>query len=163
MCGCNACIIGNLCGCQYKNNVAANNTDNEVNEDNEDEYGKDDEIRGDENDENVELVCGVLPDSVIAFWTPLDVKESFYLCVVNEILIADEESFDAYNHYVLEGMQYFSCNYLKIKKEHTKYIQYEKLSQTVFVLPEHLQSPYVEISDDYKLDMKEKQWLEDCA
>ena len=94
-------------------------------------------------------------------------KDSFYLCEVNEFLIAKEKSFDAYQHYVLAGTKYFSCNYLKVKEGKSRkiknLIQYEKLSQPVIVLPEHILLPYVEITEDYKLSMDEKQWLDDCT
>ena len=140
---CEACIIGKLSCCIYERSGNANATvnhgdgENEGTDDNgqgddDDEIEHDDDLDEDDNDEEVEeqrklirnnIWNAVAPGAVIALWTTTDAKESFYLCVVNKVLVADKKLFDAYNHYVLEGMQYFSCNYLRIKKESKKFIQ----------------------------------------
>ena len=83
LCDC-TCIIGNFSDCRHEGIVAVNKA---VEEDNEDEEKEDDEEK--EGDEDTELWNVVLSGSVIALWTPNEVKESFYLCVVDQLLIAN--------------------------------------------------------------------------
>ena len=73
--------------------------------------------------------------------------------------IAETDNFDAYQHFVLMGQKYFSCNYLEIVKEHKTFVQYKKLTSMVFVHPRLILSPFVNITDDFKLSLDDKQWL----
>ena len=83
--------------------------------------------------------------------------------VMNEVKCAETGIFDAYRHFVLEGQKYLSCNYLEINKECKKYIEYKKLTADVFVHPAQVLTAFVDISDDFKLNLAEKQWLCDCV
>ena len=106
---------------------------------------------------------------VIALRTPPNEKSSFYLCLVKDIVSnADEDSFDAYNHYITKGSCYIRCNYLKAEEEEHRrrsqtFTQYHTLSQLVYVLPGEVLSPSVDITSDFKLYDEEKQWLNDMA
>ena len=128
----------------------------------EDDEVCDDDNDADDYDPNV-IFDVVVPGQIIALRTPPEEKDSFYLVVVNEVKSTDTDIFDAYQHFVLKNHRYLSCNYLEINKEHKKYIQYNKRSAEVFAHPEQVLSPFVNITDDFKLSYEEKQWLCDCA
>ena len=65
--------------------------------------------------------------------------------------------------FVPRGEKYLSCNYLEIISEEKKFICYKKCTSQVVVLPGEVLSPFVNISEDLKLSLEEKQWLSDCA
>ena len=105
----------------------------------------------------------VQPGQVIAHRTPPEEKQSFYLVVVNEVITAASNVYDAYQHFVTVGDRYLSCCYLEIERETKTYIQYKKQTTMVLVLPGEVLTPFVNISDDFKLSLDEKQWLCDSA
>ena len=58
------------------------------------------------------------------------------------------------SHFVLHGQKYMHCNYLSILSENSKrHIQYKKLGCEVFVHPQEILSPFVQIVDDFKLSL----------
>ena len=148
--------------------VFSDNEEEECDEDREDDT--DDELDDEDNDEIhacAEIVTDIVKNyrigSVIALQAPPEVRECFYLVVVNELKVAEKDIYDVYNHHVWKGATYFSCNYLKIVEERVKYVKYKKLSSTVFVHPAQVLQTYVTISDNFVLDMDEKQWLDDST
>ena len=157
LCHCENCIVGNIESCERVEG-SCNDEDNDNDED--DENGED----MDEKDAQIVLSEVVSEGQVIALRTPSDAKESFYLCYVNELCWTDENAFDSYGHIILKGMQYLKCNYLSIVSEKNKnYVKYKRLTAVVFVIPEQMLSPFVNISKDFKLSLEERQFLDDCA
>ena len=105
----------------------------------------------------------VEPGKVIALRTPAEEKQSFYIVVVTEIKTAETDTFDAFQYFVVKENKYLLCQYLKIEAEMKTFIQYRKCSAPVLVLPGEILTPFVDIADDYKLGLDEKQWLCDMA
>ena len=162
ICDCDRCFIGKFSECCYE---VGNNSDVEDDEEDGEDDSSDDNDDGDEEDEDEEIDLSdvVVVGSVVALRTPVDVHESFYLVKVNEILVAETELFDSYQHFITEGMQFLRCSYLIVELEAKSYIQYKLLSRDVYILPGEIHCPFVNISDDLRLSKVEKQWLDDCA
>ena len=127
-----------------------------------DDDSDDDELDDDHDDEidaHAEIVTEIGKSYrigfVIALQPPPEVRECFYLVIVNDVKVAEEDIFYAYNH--------FSCNYLKIVEERARYVEYKKWSSSVFVHPAHVLQAYVTVRDNFVLDMDEKQWLDDSV
>ena len=57
---------------------------------------------------------------VIALRTPRDVHENFYLCVVDKVIKASEDTFNSYRHFILKDMEYIICKYLKKNKRNQR-------------------------------------------
>ena len=130
LCDCLMCIAGNIHKCYYDNSDKSNSIADNLNGDVEDDTDYDNE--GDDYDDDIDeqqqmLFSIVVPGQVVALRTPAEEQESFYLVVVCEVKIAETDTFDAYQHFVLKGEKYFSCNYLEIVKHHKKFVQYKKL------------------------------------
>ena len=63
------------------------------------------------------VLHAIVPGNIIALRTPRESKVSFYLCIVNKIEKTTAQIFDVYQHIVLPGTLYLSCNYLTIHSE----------------------------------------------
>ena len=170
ICDCVMCFSGELKKCKYEhpesNDVGDLDIDNEVDDD-EDGYGEDDDYDGDDADCNVhfEMLCEMIqPGQIIALRTPPEEKQSFYLVAVIEVVKDSKvDTFDAFQHCIVQGDNYLSCNYLDVDFERKKFVQYRMCKSTVFVLPGEVLSPFVNITDNLQLSMDEKQWLCDMA
>ena len=89
-------------------------------------------------------------------------KNSFYLVAVIEVVKNSKvDTFDAFQHCIVKGDNYLSCNYLEIEVEQKKCVH--KCASSVFVLPGEVLSPFVNITDNLHLSVDEKQWLCDMA
>ena len=167
LCDCIECVNGYLDKCMYRPAMNESENGNEDVSNDEVIISDEDDMEGDDNDavdNQIQWSEVINIGAVIALRTPTDERESFYLCVVNEVCVAKEKLFDSYGHFVLNGMQYFKCNYLSVKSEKARqYVQYQKLNGIVYVVPEHIISPFVNITSDLKLSLDEKQFLDDCA
>ena len=145
----------------------AEDEDDDTDESESDESENEDGAIGDDSDDNdnhVEWKDIIGDGRVIALRTPKKVKESFYLCYANKVCIAKDKKFDSYGHFILKGMEYIECNYLTIQSEkNKKFVQYKKLSADVYVIPEEVLTPFVDISADFKLKLDERQFLDDWA
>ena len=190
ICDCDDCFSGDMLNCQYRNdsNEEDDSDDREENEDDDEDMCSEDDSDSDDQEANTDNDDGgsdgdndedvdcededdarinaadiVIPGQVIALRSPRDVHESFYLCVVDKVVKASEDTFYSYQHFILKDMEYIICKYLKKIKETKGFIQYKKLSQDVFVLPGEVFCPDVTIDNDYCLKWQEKQWLDDCV
>ena len=129
ICDCDHCFQGYFSNCVYKYGDDGDNLDGDG-EDNDGDYEDDD---NGEDEEEIDYSDVLSEGSKIALPTLENVHESFYLCVVGKVLYANEDIYDSYQHFVLQGMQYLECTYLVKEKEMKTYTQYKKLSRTVCV------------------------------
>ena len=121
------CYVGELQKCLLENPDG----------DNSDDDDEDDNIHG-------EMICELIkPGQIIALHTPPEDKHSFYLVSVNEVKTAENDLFDAFQHFALRGEKYLSCNYLEIISEENKIICYKKCTSQVVVLPGEVLSPFL--------------------
>ena len=130
---CEFCLVGDIENCVYESgNYSSNKVAIDVDE--EDGHDDDDDDDDDDDNENNETVLhAIVHGNIITLRTPRESKESFYLCVVNKIEEATAQIFDVYQHIVLPGTLYLSCNYITIHSEKSiRYIQYKKLSGEKF-------------------------------
>ena len=95
LCDCNMCYVGELQKCLLENPDGDNSDDdNNLDDDDDDE---DDNIHG-------EMICEpIKPGQIIALRTPPEDKHSFYLVSVNEVKTAENDLFDAFQHFALRG------------------------------------------------------------
>ena len=143
LCHCDDCLQGKINKCKADgSHEAALNEEVEEEEDDKEEEDIDEDDRDedvvdeDDNDYHIEWKEILQKGSVIALRTPCNEKESFYLCIVDKVKVAEDKVYDSYGHHILKGMEYFECNYLSMQSEKRKeYIQYKKLSGVVCVLP----------------------------
>ena len=153
---CDDCLNGSFKKCAYNIHgdfvdAAGAGADVDYDTENGGHDGDNDNNRDDDT-----MLHIIFPGSIIALYTPSDVKESFYLCYVNEVKTGTTHIFDAYQHFVLPGTKYILCNPTIACEKFKSFIKYKKLSLNVFVL-----SPFVQMGDDLELSLAEKQWLDD--
>ena len=102
LCDCEECIIGNVNN--FSNiNLSDTGKSNETDTNNNDDDIEIDDDDDDDSDVRVKIMCEIIQlGSVIALHTPPNVNKCFYLVVVNEKIVAEQDLFYAYQHYVLK-------------------------------------------------------------
>ena len=85
-----------------------------------------------------------------------DFRELLYFAKIIEKNIAkdDETLHDRFGHTIFPGQQYLSANYLKLtRSKKASFKQYSILNAPLYIQPDEVFEPYVEIKPDMSLDM----------
>ena len=83
------------------------------------------------------------------------------MCYVLKISIAEEDIADKYNHIILKGKTYITCQYLEKIKEKRGHMYYKPLKDSIYVLPAQVLSPFVALDENLPMTAAEYQWLSD--
>ena len=94
ICDCDYCFQGYLSKCLYKYDAGDVDDVDGDEEDNDEGDDEDDDNREDEEEINYSDVFS--DGSIIALRTPVNVHESFYLCVVDKVSYANGDIYDSY-------------------------------------------------------------------
>ena len=162
MCDCTKCLKGdvNLCVYDDTGHLGEEGVDEE-DEEEEEEEEEDEEEEEEQDDVQASMIFEMVkPGQVIALRPDLEIRDNYFLAMVEAVKKAESDMFDMHNHFIRKGHKYLSCHYLTAKKEYKSYFQFVKQTSKVLVYPAEILSPFVEISDDLKLDMDEHQWLQ---
>ena len=78
--------------------------------------------------------------------------------------VAEEELVDENEHYIQCGRLYLTCSYLEKDeaKSTMKYIQYKKIYGVIYIYPEEVFYPGVNITKDLRLNMNDYSFISDC-
>ena len=167
ICDCTNCFNGDVDQCSYSCDDDGEIIDQRVDEgsEEEDEEDEEDEVEIEDEDEQDDDQASMIfdmvrPGQVIALRADLEVRENYFLAIVESVNEADTDRFDMHGHFIRKGHKYLSCHYLFTKKEYKCYFQLAKKTSEVLVYPAEILSPFVHVTDDLKLSIDEHQWLQ---